>query len=351
MKKSSQSFDGSGALRSLGIPQAEERIYRMLLPRNGTTAAEVSKRLHMPPRNTQRCLAALERKGLITHSPEQVRRYFAAPPDIAVEALMARRQSEARAAITELRESAKIADGARHAEERIVEILSREAAVQLFLQVMQSAEREILCLERLPGLVSAYDRPDDVQLQRLAKGVRFRTITDSSLLNVPGTLNRLRIATRAGEQYRIFPSLPFKLVVTDHRIGIIPLNLARPDGPVLVVRSSSLLDALCEMFEMLWRAAVPFSLDGAGVRRELHPAKHATGYTDALLPLLASGVNDKTIEHELGISHRTLARRIVELMKRLGATTRFQAGWFAAQAARDGDSSIPLEYSHFPPPG
>ena len=195
----------------------------MLLPRNGTTAAEVSKRLHMPPRNTQRCLAALERKGLITHSPEQVRRYFAAPPDIAVEALMARRQSEAPRGHHGIARIAKTADGARHAEERIVEIPSREAAVQLFLQVMQSAEREILCLERLPGLVSAYDRPDDVQLQRLAKGkCGSRTITDSSLLNVPGTLNRLRIATRAGEQYRIFPSLPFKLVVTDHRIGIIP---------------------------------------------------------------------------------------------------------------------------------
>ena len=80
------------------------------------------------------------------------------------------------------------------------------------------------------------------------------------------------------------------------------------------------------MFEMLWRAAVPFSLDGAGVRRELHPAKHATGYTDALLPLLASGVNDKTIEHELGISHRTPARRIVELDEKIGRHDAL-SGW------------------------
>lgn len=292
----------------------------------------------MPPRRVQRSLAALERKGFITHSPEQAPRYFAAPPDVAVEALLARRQSEARAAITELRECSRAADE-RDAEERIVEVLNHEAAVQVFQQVVRSADREILCLERLPALVSVIDRPDEAQLQRLAKGVRFRAITDSGLLNVPGSLNRLRIATQAGEQYRIYPSLPFKLVVSDRRIGLIPLNLARPDGPVLLVRSSSLLDALCEMFEMLWRAALPFALDHTDMSRQHFPVQHSAGSADALLPLLASGLNDKTIEHELGISHRTLARRIGELMKRLGAATRFQAGWLAAQAARDAESS------------
>jgi hypothetical protein len=38
---------------------------------------------------------------------------------------------------------------------------------------------------------------------------------------------------------------------------------------------------------------------------------------------------------------RTLARRIVELTGRLGASTRFQAGWLAARALppeRDGDA-------------
>ena len=39
------------------------------------------------------------------------------------------------------------------------------------------------------------------------------------------------------------------------------------------------------------------------------------------------------IELELDMSHRTLARRISELMKRFGATTRCQLGWLAAQRA------------------
>jgi len=53
----------------------------------------------------------------------------------------------------------------------------------------------------------------------------------------------------------------------------------------------------------------------------------------ALLSLLVYGLNDKAIMHELGVSHRAVSRRIVELMEGVGAITRFQAGWLAARAA------------------
>jgi transcriptional regulator with XRE-family HTH domain len=327
----------AGSLGELGIQLADERIYRMLLRRDGATDAQISSSLGLGAKATRKALASLEMNGFATHSPEHVPRYFAAPPDLAIEALMLRRQERARSAIAELRESAKTTRGTRR-EERIVEILSREAAAQVFAQIIQSAEHDILGLERPPVLVSSNDAPDDMQLRLLARGVRFRSITDSSMLNAPGTLNRLRAATSAGEQYRVYPSLPFKLIVVDHRIGIIPLNLARPDGPALLVRSSSLLVALCEMFEMLWRSSVPFSLDEAA-GGDGSSSSHANRRIDALLPMLVSGLNDKTIELELDISQRTLTRRIVDLMKRLGATTRFQAGWLAAQAARHDETS------------
>jgi len=51
----------------------------------------------------------------------------------------------------------------------------------------------------------------------------------------------MRDNTARGEECRIASSLPFKLIVQDRRIAIIPLDLARPDGPVLLVRPSSLL--------------------------------------------------------------------------------------------------------------
>ena len=345
MKRSSAGSATSSALRALGLTPTEERIYCTLLPRDGTSAAEISTHLELSLQGSQRVLSALEKKGLVTHSPEQIQRYSAVPPDIAAEVLIARRQSElhhARAAMMKLRDSIDSERKGRRGEERVVEILSPQTAAQMFLHSIRSVQTEILCLERLPRLVSATDKPDEASLQRLARGVRCRSITDSELLNLPGTLNRLRIATEAGEQYRTFPSLPFKLVVFDRRIAIIPLHLATPDGPVLLVRSSSLLDALCEMFEMYWRVAAPFVVGDSTIvaagAADSHPL-----HADTLLPLLASGMNDKSIEQELDMSPRTLARRIVELTRRLGASTRFQAGWLAALAIRDQGSSADIE--------
>jgi hypothetical protein len=263
-----------------------------------------------------------------------MRRYCAVPPDIAADVLIARRQSElqqARAAMAALRD---MADGGHKnaAEGRVVEILNRQTATRMYVHLVRSAQQEILCMERLPRLVSADETPDDSLLQCLARGLRCRSITDSQVLNLPGSLNRLRLSTAAGEQFRISRSLPFKLVVIDRRIAIIPLDLAKPDGAVLLVRRSSLLDALCEMFEMCWDAATPFVAEpGATAAARQTDADDA--HYDALLALLASGLNDKSIEHELGISQRTLARRLVKLMNRLGASTRFQAGWLAAMLA------------------
>jgi len=345
VKRHSSVSASSSPLRTLGLGPIEDRIYRALLRRDGTSAAEIAKRLALSVRSSQRVLNALEQKGLVTHSPEQVQRYSAVPPDIAAEVLIAQRHGElhqARAAMARLRTSADGDRKGRRRDERFVEILSAQTAAQMFLHSVASAQSEILGFERMPMLVSTIDKLDDGLVACLARGVRCRAITDSKLLNMPGTLTRLRMATEVGEQFRIFPSLPFKLVVFDRRLAIIPLHLAKQDGPVLLVRPSSLLDALCEMFEMYWRAAAPFVAgDSAGAPAagaDLHPL-----HADTLLPLLASGMNDKSIEQELNVSSRTLTRRIVELSTRLGASTRFQAGWLAAQAMRDGESSMPRE--------
>ncbi|MET0225738.1 MAG: helix-turn-helix domain-containing protein [Dokdonella sp.] len=340
MKRTAAASDPSSAFRALGLAPAEERFYRMLLPGGGATVAEMSKRLGVSLRIGSRVLGALETKGFVTHSPEEVQRYSAVPPDIAADVLIAQRQSElhrARAAMVALRETAEGRKG-RRGEERVVEILSRQTATQMFLHSLAATRSEILGLERMPMLVSTTDKMDDRVVACLARGVRCRAITDSELLNAPGTLNRLRIATQAGEQFRIFPSLPFKLVVFDRRVAILPLDLAKPDGPVLLVRTSSLLDALCEMFEMYWNAAAPFVAAEANADTS-HGTQALLPQADGLLHLLASGMNDKSIERELAISPRTLARRIGELTRRLGASTRFQAGWLAAQSAREKDAA------------
>jgi len=125
------------------------------------------------------------------------------------------------------------------------------------------------------------------------------------------------------------------MVLADRRTALIPLDLSSPRSEVLLVRSSALLDALYALFESLWDRAVPVSLDrdrslktGADVAGVAHEARE-------ILRLMAAGLNDKAIAHELGISMRTLNRRISELMTQLNARSRFQIGWIASRLLGD----------------
>jgi sugar-specific transcriptional regulator TrmB len=319
-------------LEGMGVTQAEEQLYRALLRCEGLCIAEIAAKLNASARAIATPLRALESKGMVTHSPDRVPRYYAVPPDIAIEALIAKsqldeelRQRNARGAVAKL--SAMGAAAEAVSDERLVEILSPEATAQMFAQMHRTAQVEMISLTRRPMLISKVDEPDDLLFQCLERGVRCRALIDADLLSMPGWLEHMRDNAAHGEESRIAASLPFKLIVADRRIAIIPLDLGRPDGPVLLVRSSSLLDALCEVFELLWRNATPFPSS------DTEQATHGRRRSMPLLSLLTSGVNDKAIELELGMSHRTLARRISELMEEFGAATRCQLGWLVAQRA------------------
>lgn len=311
----------------MGVTPLEERAYRLLLRHEGLSSAELARRLALTTRQVAGVLRTLGDKGMASHTPDRPPRYFAAPPGVAIETLIAtsqrdeeQRQRRARAAIATL---AAAGTGGVVRDERLVEILSPSATAQLFVQMHRTVREELLSLTRRPMLVSNVDEPDHLLFEALARGVRCRALIDSDLLTMPGWTEHMRDNAARGEECRIAAALPFKLVIADRRMAIIPLDLRQPGGPVLLVRPSSLLDALCEIFDMLWRAATPYTVapdDGASSR-------------DALLSLLTSGLNDKAIQLELGISHRTLARRISALMKELGAATRCQLGFLAAQRA------------------
>jgi hypothetical protein len=101
-----------------------------------------------------------------------------------------------------------------------------------------------------------------------------------------------------------------------------------------VLRSSLLLDALCELFETLWDRASPFGT--ATVSVPAHEKARRAVDSNTLVSLLAAGLNDKSIAQELGISARTLERRILELFRILDSKTRFQAGWQSAHRSGRG---------------
>lgn len=321
-------------LEVLGIGDAEEALYRQLLARPGASLRDLGTALAMGPRKLQRLLEALELRGLATHSPEHPRRWHPAPPDLAIEALINLRQEElqrARAAAQELND---LALASRQDDPtRIVELIASSDAERLvFEQLHLGAQHEVITLMRPPMRVSQLQDPFDhsVEQEARSRGVRFRSIVDSDYLALPRAVDFLKSETRIGVEARVVPRLPFKMVLADRRMALVPLSLDRPEGPVLLVRSSALLDALYALFGILWERSSPVLFSHSDALLGPDAAGAADQQLGELIALLAAGVNDKTAAHELGISARTLERRLVALMQRLNARTRFEAGWRAA---------------------
>jgi hypothetical protein len=265
---------------------------------------------------------------LASHSPERPRRYIPVPPELAIEALVGQRQvvlERARSAIPELKKQAANSASARDPEQPVEVITSYAALGQILAQLRQTVQEEVIGFQRAPWLYRKDASRPEVRL-----GVRTRSISDAGYIALPGALATLQSEVKRGEEARVFPVLPIKMIVVDRRIALIPLNVEDQGGPTLLVRAPSLLNALYELFEMTWARATPIAFTRTGAMATGKPDTQVSEVAAQMIPLLAAGLNDKAIVYETGISIATLNRRIAELMRRFDTRTRFQLGWRAA---------------------
>jgi hypothetical protein len=257
------------------------------------------------------------------------------PPDIAIEALCLLRERELQLARLEIesleREQGDHPQGTEGAP--IVEVICDPGARALpYAQSHRRARHEVLCLVRPPFVVSSPHKGEDDRAAARARGVRYRNIVHPDTLASKEWLATVREGMAAGEEMRLLADFPFKMIVSDREIGLLPLDIGNPEGPMMLLRGSAVLDALCDLFERLWSVATPIRVGADGSVT----VAGAAAYPDALeplVPLLAAGDNDKRIAERLGMSERTLMRRIDTLYRTLHARSRFQAGWLAAMRA------------------
>ncbi|TDD03594.1 MarR family transcriptional regulator [Nonomuraea deserti] len=317
-------------LEGLGVTVAEETAYRALLRHGPATLSRLAAETGSSPAAIRRMLPRLEDLGLISRVAGRPLRLVATPPNVAIDILVARRQEEiahSRAAAALL--ATEVAERSGPQPEEVLEVVTgRDAVARRYLQLERNATREMLVLVHPPYAVDISD--DQENRQRAARqGAPTRGIYSPLAFEHPGMLAHTRRAIADGEQARL-GQVPVKLAVADARTAILPLvsDDYRAVESALVVHPSALLDALVGLFETLWRAAVPLRLtSGEALEPEMWPQA-----PDAeVLALLAAGMKDDAIARQLGLSPRTVQRRVQVLCERLGARTRFHAGFLAAR--------------------
>jgi hypothetical protein len=310
-------------LEPIGVRPEDEAVYRRLLSCPDASPHDLAGALDRAVTDIGASLARLAELGLVHELPGEPARMRAARPDVAIDALAERRREElartqlaARALLTEMPAEE------RHRPEEIVEVLVgwAETAAR-FDQLLGSTRHELMVIDR-PPYVADPGRSDTSVRKLLRANVRVRGLYAPEALELPGALAEVEDAAGAGEQSRVHAGLPMKLAIGDRRLAILPLGGPGVDAAVCI-RPSALLDALIQLFELLWEQATPIAL----------PAPPDATDDRQLAALLASGAKDDVVARRLGTSTRTLSRRIAELMDHLHVRTRFQAG---VQAVRLG---------------
>lgn len=323
------------SLRAAGLGPEQERVYRLLVRVGEASARHIAEVLGLEDDEVGALLADLRSVGLATSTGGEPARFAPTPPDVGFAPLLRRgveALDQARSIVNELTDEHRASIRRRDANQ-LVEVITGTDAIRQQLRNLQLSTRTEMLWFCRAGSVAMPSDDNDEEFATLARGVRYRVVYEQALLEEPGMIDSLAQGIRAGEVARAAPSLPIRMAIADRSIALCPL-VAGGDGitepTAALVRDSHLLTALIALFDSYWSSASPLlALPDApvGALAEGAPADPLDDETRALLALLVAGVSDKAIATRLGVSVRTVQRRISEVMVLTQAQTRMQLAW------------------------
>ncbi|MFD9126607.1 helix-turn-helix transcriptional regulator [Kitasatospora sp. NPDC059571] len=320
-------------LGAIGLDERAERLYTDLVVHGAGAPDELASRCGTGGAETRAALAALAEHGLIAPQREGSARYSAAPPTVALEALLTGRRHalrQAELAAAALAEAYRTAGGDGGHGDLVEVVAGRDAIGHRVAQLQAGAVEELLAL-----VTGRYDvvRADATGAETAAveRGVHYRVVLERQALDRPGAAAALFEAMDREQQVRVVEEVPTKLIVADRAAALVPLTEGAAGGePVaLVVRAPALVRVLTVLFEQTWEWAHPLGRDDEAVTVGAAPAGEPDGVDRRILALLLAGATDQAAANQLGLGLRTVQRRISRLMSLARAETRIQLGWQA----------------------
>ncbi|GAA1108950.1 helix-turn-helix domain-containing protein [Kribbella jejuensis] len=310
----------------------EEHTYRLLVGLSAARAAELAEVAELPPHEADEVLQRLQAKGLVSVQGADEPVFRPLPPDVAFGTTLLRRQESleaARQTVASLSEEFRASASRRDAHHLVEVIIGTTTLRERLRDLQNSAREEILWFCRAnPLAMQGADNTEEYGA--LSRGVRYRAIYERALIETPGELDSIAEGVSWGEEARVVPTLPVRLAIVDRQTAICPLvrdDEARIGEPsAAIISRGQLLDALLALFESYWELATPVRLQTGLVESD--------GLDDSerlLLSLLVGGVPDKSIANQLGISRRTVQRRLDRLMALAGVDTRTGLAYQAAK--------------------
>lgn len=194
-----------------------------------------------------------------------------------------------------------------------VQVLAQEVATPIIDRLAGTVDRvDNVVLAAMVG-AGADDLNARNERHRAEAGQRQRAILHSSVLD--DDLGRVAFAAKRewGQRHRMSDAINTEFLVLGEAAVITLETWGDVTSPYIVIRNPTLVRSFSAWFDAIW--AVSPAFEAGAVRGDEH-----------LLRLLALGAKDESIARTLGLSLRTVRRRVAGLMDQYGVSTRFQLG-------------------------
>ncbi|MEV6327883.1 helix-turn-helix transcriptional regulator [Streptomyces sp. NPDC051909] len=311
----------------MGLDELAHAIYRFALDRPGCHLNDLPLGVDAPEVAVRQRVNRLVELSLLRQLSGTL---VPTRPPLALRTMLERQQSELlrrqqefvhiKAAVDRLSEEYEDAQarGAHAGWER----LESQAAIHARMERL-AGRTTTECVSLLPAGANSAEamharRPIDQHM--LDRGILVWNVYLDSVYNDRAGLAYARWIAHSGGKVGTAPTLPLWLVVYDRTTALLPADPADPGAGAVQVSGAGYITGLIALFERLCESMTPLDAPGAC------DGDQPTPLEKELLRLMGQGLTDEAVCKKLGLGLRTARRSIADIMERLGARSRFEAG-------------------------
>lgn len=319
-------------LEALGLDHMSEYVYRLMLRHRDWGIREVAAHLKQPETAVEHTLDRLAELRLLRRDSARDGAWQVVGPEIGLQLLLGRRESELRRQQVQLAESQEAirrlmeehTPGSLHQVEHLA---TAELASVRAVELLEQSAKEYRALLPRDGATTG----NIEQLEEAVCGARERGVCVAVVCHgsVRLDVEQIRFAQRLaahGADVRTAPSLPVEAQLFDGTTALLPASPDNNRGGGVCLTGAGVIAALDGLFDEIWKNASP----GDWADRPVLDVSPSDAERE-MLRLMCSGCTDQVAARRLGVSLRTVRRMVSRLMEQLQARSRFEAGVRAAQ--------------------
>jgi len=336
-------------LEELGLTPIAEQIYLELLENPWQASTSLPEATGLSREKVETAFSTLRMLGILQESESGL---FVVPPATATHILLAQQETSL-AALQEFFERSQVAASEFIAKHPVQPLDNpnneRVFGAHLILKRIASlAEQTKIRMDTFaPGKdvpLEHIEASQRANLKMYARNVHSRTVYLATSVKNENMLANLKWLAAHGSEVRLATQLPIRMIISDQKVAVLPLDITDGMNGILIVRDISNVSALCALFESIWNTATPFVGES--------PTQASSSYLlterdRQILSLLAEGSTDKKIAMRMGLQERTVRSACATLARKLGARSRFELGYKAAMVgwhpSSGEDIPLPLE--------